>query len=254
MSTGEPSGHSEEIIGRWFAQGDRRRDEVVLATKVYGGMGKPGPNKERGVSDYKSACMWLNPCAACRPTALTSTRSTTSTASIERRRVLGCVGAAPAQRRHPLRRYQQLPPVAALPSPGLCLAARRHRSSSLSRACTIFSAATRARSSARGQGVRHRRHSLYAPRRRSAHGQGPVGRRLTHRAGRRRVRHPRWRQRDIPRLQRPLQRAGRNRIRRRHRLDSPPNCCDFRHRRRPHRRPPSTASTALPACTSTRPP
>jgi aryl-alcohol dehydrogenase-like predicted oxidoreductase len=25
----------------------------VLATKVYGGMGKPGPNEERGISDYK---------------------------------------------------------------------------------------------------------------------------------------------------------------------------------------------------------
>jgi aryl-alcohol dehydrogenase-like predicted oxidoreductase len=50
---GEPSGHSEEIIGRWFAQGNHRRDEVVLATKVYGGMGKPGPNEERGISDYK---------------------------------------------------------------------------------------------------------------------------------------------------------------------------------------------------------
>jgi len=31
-------GVTEQIIGRWFAQGDSRRDKVVLATKVYGRM------------------------------------------------------------------------------------------------------------------------------------------------------------------------------------------------------------------------
>src|SRR5690606_34478267 len=36
-------GHTEEIIGRWFAQGGGRREQVVLATKVYGKMGD-GPN------------------------------------------------------------------------------------------------------------------------------------------------------------------------------------------------------------------
>ncbi|MFC4107690.1 aldo/keto reductase [Micromonospora zhanjiangensis] len=41
-------GATEEIIGRWFAQGDGRRDKVVLATKVYGPMGD-WPN-ERGLS------------------------------------------------------------------------------------------------------------------------------------------------------------------------------------------------------------
>jgi len=34
-------GATEEIVGRWFAQGGGRRDQVVLATKVYGDMG-PG--------------------------------------------------------------------------------------------------------------------------------------------------------------------------------------------------------------------
>src|SRR5262245_44726068 len=33
---GRPRGLTEEIIGRWFAQGDRRRERVVIATKVYG--------------------------------------------------------------------------------------------------------------------------------------------------------------------------------------------------------------------------
>lgn len=33
-------GVTEQIIGRYFAQGGGRRDKVILATKVYGGMGK----------------------------------------------------------------------------------------------------------------------------------------------------------------------------------------------------------------------
>ena len=42
--TGE--GVTEQILGRWFAQGGGRRDKVVLATKVYGEMGK-WPNESR---------------------------------------------------------------------------------------------------------------------------------------------------------------------------------------------------------------
>ena len=41
-------GVTEQIIGRWFAQGGGRRDKVVLATKVYGKMGD-WPN-EQGLS------------------------------------------------------------------------------------------------------------------------------------------------------------------------------------------------------------
>jgi aryl-alcohol dehydrogenase-like predicted oxidoreductase len=39
-------GSTEEIVGRWFAQGGGRRDRVVLATKVYGDMG-PGLQDSR---------------------------------------------------------------------------------------------------------------------------------------------------------------------------------------------------------------
>ena len=39
-------GATEEILGRWFAQGGGRRQRVVLATKVYGKMGE-GPNDAR---------------------------------------------------------------------------------------------------------------------------------------------------------------------------------------------------------------
>nr|WP_040290325.1 aldo/keto reductase [Alicyclobacillus hesperidum] len=48
-------GRTEEIIGRWFAQGGGRRERVVLATKVYNIMEDPldGPNEGRGLSAYK---------------------------------------------------------------------------------------------------------------------------------------------------------------------------------------------------------
>ncbi|OXM88218.1 aldo/keto reductase [Paenibacillus rigui] len=51
----EHPGWTEEIIGRWFAQGGGRREKVVLATKVYGIMKDPndGPNDPRGLSAYK---------------------------------------------------------------------------------------------------------------------------------------------------------------------------------------------------------
>src|SRR5512142_2930571 len=38
-------GITEQILGRWWAQGGGRRDKVVLATKVYGRMGE-WPNDE----------------------------------------------------------------------------------------------------------------------------------------------------------------------------------------------------------------
>jgi len=49
-------GLSEEIIGRWLAQDRKRRNKIVLATKVYGKMGD-GPN-DGGLSAYhiKRAC------------------------------------------------------------------------------------------------------------------------------------------------------------------------------------------------------
>jgi len=49
-------GITEQIVGRWFAQGGGRREKVVIATKVYGKMGD-WPN-ERGVSAHhiRRAC------------------------------------------------------------------------------------------------------------------------------------------------------------------------------------------------------
>lgn len=45
-------GYTEQIVGRWFAQGGGRRENVILATKVYGDMGDD-PNRSRGLSAWK---------------------------------------------------------------------------------------------------------------------------------------------------------------------------------------------------------
>lgn len=52
---GENSGRTEEIVGRWFAQGGGRRERTALATKVYGDMHDQldGPNRAAGLSSYK---------------------------------------------------------------------------------------------------------------------------------------------------------------------------------------------------------
>ncbi|MEU6987120.1 aldo/keto reductase [Streptomyces sp. NPDC046324] len=47
---GENKGRTEEIIGSWFAQGGRRREKTVLATKVYGSMARESetwPNEDK---------------------------------------------------------------------------------------------------------------------------------------------------------------------------------------------------------------
>ncbi len=49
-------GVTEQILGRWFAQGGQRRERVVLATKVFGDMdreGTPDANFSRGLSARK---------------------------------------------------------------------------------------------------------------------------------------------------------------------------------------------------------
>jgi aryl-alcohol dehydrogenase-like predicted oxidoreductase len=49
-------GVTEQIIGRWFAQGGGRREKVVLATKVYGHMGD-WPNQEKlSALNIRQAC------------------------------------------------------------------------------------------------------------------------------------------------------------------------------------------------------
>jgi aryl-alcohol dehydrogenase-like predicted oxidoreductase len=53
---GRGEGITEQILGRWFAQGDRRRERVVLATKVYGDMGS-WPNEGRlSAVNIRRAC------------------------------------------------------------------------------------------------------------------------------------------------------------------------------------------------------
>ena len=53
---GGASGHgaSETIIGRWMKRSSGRRDQIVLATKVYGNMAdSQHPNEAGGISSYK---------------------------------------------------------------------------------------------------------------------------------------------------------------------------------------------------------
>ncbi|MBH5318692.1 aldo/keto reductase [Paenibacillus sp. GSMTC-2017] len=52
---GENAGRTEEIIGKWFEQGDGKRERTILATKMYGDMHdqNDGPNREPGLSAYK---------------------------------------------------------------------------------------------------------------------------------------------------------------------------------------------------------
>ena len=46
-SQDQSGGRTEEIVGRWLAQGEGRRERTVLATKVYGNMGTTWPNEDR---------------------------------------------------------------------------------------------------------------------------------------------------------------------------------------------------------------
>jgi aryl-alcohol dehydrogenase-like predicted oxidoreductase len=74
VDTADAYGDSEEIVGKALKQ---RRDNVVLATKVSRPMGDD-PNQQ-GTSRRWIMKAVVNPCAACRPTTSTSTRSTDST-------------------------------------------------------------------------------------------------------------------------------------------------------------------------------
>jgi NDP-hexose C3-ketoreductase / dTDP-4-oxo-2-deoxy-alpha-D-pentos-2-ene 2,3-reductase len=49
-------GPTEQIIGRWFAQGGGRRDRVVIATKVYGSMWKDPNGSKLSAYHIRKAC------------------------------------------------------------------------------------------------------------------------------------------------------------------------------------------------------
>jgi aryl-alcohol dehydrogenase-like predicted oxidoreductase len=52
--TGE--GVTEQIVGRWFAQGSGRREKVVIATKVYGRMGEWPNQSQLSALHIRQAC------------------------------------------------------------------------------------------------------------------------------------------------------------------------------------------------------
>lgn len=49
-------GVTEQIVGRWFAQGNGRRDKVVIATKVYGDMGDGANDLKLSAYHIRKAC------------------------------------------------------------------------------------------------------------------------------------------------------------------------------------------------------
>lgn len=49
-------GKTEEIIGRWLARGEGRRDKIVLATKVYGKMGEGANDLRLSAYHIRRAC------------------------------------------------------------------------------------------------------------------------------------------------------------------------------------------------------
>ncbi|HEV2654897.1 MAG TPA: aldo/keto reductase [Ktedonobacteraceae bacterium] len=49
-------GYTEQIIGRWLAQGGQRREKVVLATKVYGDMGDWPNQSKLSALNIKRSC------------------------------------------------------------------------------------------------------------------------------------------------------------------------------------------------------
>src|SRR5438094_7801551 len=56
-ANGYGGGETEQIIGRWFAQGGDRRGKVVLATKVYGNVAGDWPNDSKlSARHIRDAC------------------------------------------------------------------------------------------------------------------------------------------------------------------------------------------------------
>ena len=78
-------GVTEQIIGRWLAQGGGRREQIVLATKVLRQDGRR-PERPAAFRPTTSAAPARRACAGCRPTTSTCTRCTTSTATRPGRR------------------------------------------------------------------------------------------------------------------------------------------------------------------------
>jgi aryl-alcohol dehydrogenase-like predicted oxidoreductase len=68
-------GVTENIVGRWFAQGSGRREKTVIATKVFGRWVN-GPTN-RGCLPCTSAKRARRRSSGCKPTTLTCTRCTT---------------------------------------------------------------------------------------------------------------------------------------------------------------------------------
>ena len=144
-------GTTEDYVGNWM-QG-KPRDQIVLATKCVGAMGRD-PQPARGPRDSTSSPPSTNPCAACRPTTSTSTSSTRPTPARRsrkpcRRSTTCAAGAKSATRAHPTSAAgssdSPSPPPTAPASPASIATSRATTSSgATSKPTCCRSAATRA--------------------------------------------------------------------------------------------------------------
>ena len=87
------AGATEEIIGRWFAQGRAAAATKVVSPRRCSAPTGDWPNESRSLGAVHQPRVRGSRCAACRPTTSTSTRCTTSTAT-RRGTNLGGDGAA----------------------------------------------------------------------------------------------------------------------------------------------------------------
>lgn len=56
MLDGSGIGNTEKILGNWFTEDNSRRDKIVLATKVYGSMGKAPNESKLSAYHIRKAC------------------------------------------------------------------------------------------------------------------------------------------------------------------------------------------------------
>ena len=83
------NGHSEKIVGDYFAARPGLRDRVVIGTKFFAQPVSPATPTAAARGARRSSSSARRPCGACRPTTSTSTGCTTGIAASRSRRRCG---------------------------------------------------------------------------------------------------------------------------------------------------------------------
>ena len=170
--TGE--GVTEQIIGRWFAQGGGRRERTVLATKLYGDMGDWPNDGKLSALNIRRACD-----ASLRRLQTDYIdlyqmhhvdRATPWDEIWEAMEVLRAPGQDPLRRLVELRRLAHRPGAGGGQAPRHFLGLVSEQS-----IYNLIDRTRRARGAARGAGLRPRRHPVVAAARRAARRRPPQG-------------------------------------------------------------------------------